>query len=143
MNLQAMRVTTLFEAQIVRMIRNATSGTYTEANMYIDDIQQKEFFHPELKLWLYVDHETIAPVGFGFLTIRNGKLFATLGVLPEFQSLGAGQIIYKHLYEVAEQDLYLEIFGDNRPSLVAAMKAGFDIIPGSINDKTILLIRKK
>ena len=128
------------DAQIVRYIRNEIRGNLTNNSAFITSREQDTWFAAlpiknELFLYKNIDY---APIGYGFVVVgSDGRKWGTLGVLPEFQNKGYGQEIYKHLIEVANGDLWIEIFVSNNPSLVAALKSGFVI--QSVGDKTIIL----
>lgn len=128
------------DAQIVRYIRNEIRGNLTNNRAFITSREQDTWFTAlpvKHELFLYKDIN-YAPVGYGFMYVgADDRKWGTLGILPEFHNLGYGQEIYKHLIDVANGDLWIEIFVSNNPSLVAALKCGFVI--QSVGDKTIIL----
>lgn len=128
------------DAQIVRYIRNEIRGNLTNNSAYISSMDQHVWFArlpQQNKLFLYRDVYA-APVGYGYINVgSDGRKWGTLGVLPEFQNNGYGQEIYNDLIASADNDLWIEIFTNNNPSLVAALKCGFVI--QTIGDKTIIL----
>ena len=136
--MQIKLVETLLDAQIVRMIRNTARERMTQNTRFITSQEQVAWFtkHTETKdkLYLYLD-EYNSPLGYGYIRYTD-KAWGTLAVLEEFQSKGYGTDIYAHLVKEA-RDLWLEIFSDNSPSLIAALKNGFEI--QSMNDKIVLL----
>ncbi len=134
-------VTTLEDAQTVRMIRNQLKGYMTNDSTHITPEQQTLWFDKYRrsgnKLYLYYEDSTDSVVGFGYVRVQEDKkLWGTLAVLPEFQSKGYGTEIYRHMTRYAGT-LWIEIYANNNASLIAALKSGFEI--QYINDKVIVL----
>lgn len=131
-------VETISDAQIVRMIRNSVKEYMTNHSSHITAENQVLWFQRHIKtnnkLYLYIDHN-YAPVGYGYLKYDD-RVWATLGLFEEFFNQGFGTEIYKHLIEEG-RDVWIEIFSNNSPSLIAALKNGFNI--ESMNDKIVLL----
>lgn len=131
----------LEEAQIVRMIRNQLKDFMTNHRTHITPEQQREWFvmFPDsnmLELWR---DDNDAPIGYTLVTLKDGIYYGTLAVLPEFHNQGYGTEMYKHMVSsVAPNKLHIEIFADNTPSLVAALKSGFTIV--SATDKLVTLV---
>lgn len=135
MILRAEQVTTLEQAQLVRLIRNECRSYMTNDSRFISSAQQEKWFSAfNADLFLYYDPYS-AVVGYGMIT--NG--FGTLALLEEFRSMGYGTEVYKHLTSLCTP-LKIEIFSDNIPSLISALKSGF--VLDTMNDKTISLIYK-
>ena len=132
-------VLTLEEAQIVRDIRNSMRNYMTRNAAFISSAQQKVRFealkHSNDKLFLYYD-DNHASIGYGLWRLGGALAWGTLALKEEYHNQGYGTEIYKHLISL-NGELWIEIFSDNRPSLIAAMKAGFDII--DIRDKIVIL----
>jgi GNAT superfamily N-acetyltransferase len=136
------KVKTLEQAQIVRMIRNEGRAYMTNNTAFISSEDQHRWFligdRDNRQLYLYYDNYD-SPVGFGYLQVKSNKTWATLAVYKEYHNTGYGTKIYQHLASLSE--IWIEIFSDNRSSLVAALKAGFEI--QSMNDKIIVLRKDK
>ncbi len=145
MDISSYLVYDLFDAQLVRMIRNELRSFMTQNTNFITSETQEQWFNEHLstnnQLFLYCD-EFGAPIGYGYIRYQDdmGKAWGTLAVMPEFQSQGYGTEIYKHLLSLVDE-LYIEIFADNNASLIAALKAGFVI--RNVSDKTITLVVRK
>lgn len=135
------RVDTLESAQIVRSIRNQLRKFMTQDQSFITSEVQSAWYGTHLlttnSLFLYYD-DYMAPIGYGYIRNKDNKKWGTLAVLEEFQNSGYGTQIYNHLFMTAEE-LWLEIFSDNSPSLIAALKNGFTV--EGMDDK-VLLLRK-
>ena len=93
--LSATPATKRAHADRIRLIRNATRGTYSQAN---DEIswwdQQQWWMKTEGKrlAWLYSDETGI--VGFGVLLLQDdGYWTTTVGVLPDHGGKGYGKAI--------------------------------------------------
>lgn len=133
--LHPIRVDTIQHAQIVRSIRNEVRSFMTTNHAHISATEQYSWWDLSRVLYLY-ENLLGAYVGFGYIREVNGKKWGTLAVSPEFQNEGYGTDIYKHLLEIAGE-LWLEIYSDNSPSLVAALKNGF--VVQSANETTVTL----
>jgi RimJ/RimL family protein N-acetyltransferase len=129
------------DLQVVRMIRNELKDFMTNHRAHITPEQQIKWFKnlsDKDALLLWVD-EHDAPIGYTFVTLKDGIYYGTLAVLPEFHNQGYGTEMYKHMVSsVAPDKLHIEIFADNTPSLVAALKSGFTIV--SATDKLVTLV---
>lgn len=133
-------VTTIEQAQIVRFIRNIVRMHMTNDSREITSTEQIKFFNKvqeggNIFLHLYYD-ENMAPVGFSLVQLKNDRWWGTLAVHPEFQNMGCGTEIYRHMKSLVPT-LWIEIFSDNNASLISALKAGFAIV--GMNDHTITL----
>jgi GNAT superfamily N-acetyltransferase len=133
--LQPIRVDTIQHAQIVRLIRNEVKSFMTSDHKHITAEEQYSWWDLSRVLYLYENLLGVY-IGFGYIREINGKKWGTLAVLPEFQNEGYGTDIYKHLLDVAGE-LWLEIYSDNTPSLIAALKNGF--VVQSANEITVTL----
>lgn len=133
------------DAQMVRSIRNRVKDNLTNDHSFIDAQKQYDWFlnldHSTNILYLYSEGDTQAIVGFGYLRKVKDRWYATLAVEEEFRGKKYGIEIYNHLKNASEDDLWLEIYSDNNPSLRAALAADFKIV--DILDKTILLVYRK
>jgi len=139
-----MLVRDVIDAQIVRMIRNELKNFMTNHRAHITPMQQREWFvmlsdDNLLELWFDVSE---APIGYTLVMLKDGKYYGTLAVLPEFHNQGYGTEMYTHMVEWVRdchsEKLHIEIFADNTPSLVAALKSGFTIV--SATDKLVTLV---
>lgn len=136
----AKKVTSIEQVQIVRLIRNIVRHHMTNYSGEVTSAEQVKFFSrvqedQSIFLHLYYD-ENLAPVGYSFVQKKNDRYWGTLAVHPEFQSMGYGTEIYKHMKSLVPV-LWVEIFSDNNASLISALRAGF-IIQGA-HDQVILL----
>ena len=142
--LYQIKVNNLERAEVVRTIRNQVRKNMTGDSTFISAEKQIEWFErskPE-DLYLYRDDDGVF-VGYGYISMRYGYYYLTLGVIPTEQNKGYGTIIYNNLTQLVrdkyQAPTYIEIFSDNNPSLIAALKAGFTIY--GANDKTVLLVK--
>ena len=132
------RVTTLEQAQLVRIIRNTVRHYMTQYTNFIDSRDQSNWFvsliqgNDDIQLYLYYD-EYDSVIGYGMVNNQYG----TLALLEEFRNKGYGTEIYKHLHSLYKP-LKIEIYCDNNPSLISALKAGFKIV--SVDDKCTHLV---
>lgn len=134
MILTVIRIETLYQAQLLRLIRNNCKEYMTNYRTHITPEQQEKWYRnvlPTLEAYLFFDPNE-ALVGFGL--IRDG--WGTLGLLEEFRGLGYGVEIYQFLTSI-NPNLMIEVFADNSPSLISALKAGFE--PIHIIDKLVQL----
>ena len=134
----AKQVITLEQAQLVRIIRNTVRHYMTQHTTFISSEDQSSWFNLVVKgndsihLYLYYD-EYDSIVGYGMVN----KGYGTLALLEEFRNKGYGTQIYKHLHSLYNP-LKIDIYCDNNPSLVSAIKAGFKIV--SVDDKCVHLV---
>lgn len=131
--------------QVIRMIRNELKDFMTNHRAHITPDQQDTWYTSFVnsgtdRLCLYLDTYS-APIGYTLVTLKNDKYYGTLAVLPEFHGNGYGTEMYTDMVAYANlyrQPLHIEIFADNKPSLVAALKAGFQL--ETITDKLVTLV---
>lgn len=133
--------------QVIRMIRNDLKDFMTNYRTHITPDQQDTWYASYVnsgidQLCVYLDTFS-APIGYTYISQKDGKLYGTLAVLPEFQGNGFGTEMYTDMIKYANsyrQPLHIEIFADNTSSLIAAFKAGFNIVYAT--DKLVTLVSK-
>jgi RimJ/RimL family protein N-acetyltransferase len=142
--MNARRVTTLDEVEILRQIRNSGRQWMTRHTAEITIEEQQAWWRtavhdPSLDVWLFRVAET--DIGYGLLRIEKGLEWCSLAVLPRYQGQGYGTQIYRWLALSSDQDVYAEILADNTPSIRAALKAGFSVAYAM--DRHAVLVHKK
>lgn len=135
--------TTLWDAEVVRIIRNSGRQWMTRDTHEIGyDDQQAWWAARDLatcRIWLARVAET--DVAYGLLRLENDRWWCSLAVLPRYQGNGYGSEIYRYLALATDQDVWAEILADNTPSIRACLRAGFQI--SHALDKHAVLVHRK
>lgn len=142
--MNARSVTTDWEAEVVRVIRNSGRQWMTRHTDEIMYDQQRAWWRdaahdPSLDLWLFSVSAT--DIGYGMVRLESGKEWCSLAVLPRYQGNGYGTQIYQHLALSTIKDVWAEILADNTPSIKACLNAGFQVAYAM--DKHAVLVHKK
>lgn len=118
----------LEDYQHVRSLRNTVKSYMTNDRQHITEQQQQIFMKRADPLFLYfTDYNSF--IGYSLIKEKGGRYFGSLAIVEEFRGKGFGVKIYKHMQEVIQTihtDLWLDIYCDNNPSIIAALKAGFE-----------------
>lgn len=142
--MNARLVTTDWEAEVVRVIRNSGRQWMTRDTSEITYDQQQAWWKnachdPSFDLWLFSVSAT--DIGYGMVRLENDKEWCSLAVLPRYQGNGYGTEIYRYLALSTAQDVWAEILADNTPSIKACLNAGFQVAYAM--DKHAVLVHKK
>lgn len=136
--------TTERDAEVVRVIRNSGRQWMTRDTREIGYDQQQEWWKKNAgsfycRIWIGRVAET--DVAYGLLRLDSGRWWASLAILPRYQSNGYGTECYRFLAAATDQDVYAEILADNSPSIKACLNAGYQIAYAM--DKHAVLVHKK
>lgn len=125
-------VTTLADAQRVRMIRNECCRFMTNHQQTITSRQQREWFrkvYPCSHSYLYLYFYGRQCVGYGALRNDGDCLWVTEAVRKSYRGKGIGKAILSSLKQRSTPTpLRAEIWSYNTPSLVLHLKSGFELV---------------
>lgn len=145
--MQSRVATTITDYQHIRKLRNAVRNFMTSDRSIISEEQQFSFYRLTYAgqdrdhVDIYMHYSQWGSfVGYSLLTRRGDKWYGTLAVDEEFRGQGYGTAIYKHMQACAEE-IWLEIYSDNRASFISASKAGFTI--DGLNDGRLIMVWRK
>lgn len=108
------------QVEAMRQLRNA--GRHGFANdqreIGIDDQQAWWLANRRtMRGWLYLTQDG-STAGYGLLRqSEDGRWWSSVAVAPIFQGLGFGIQIMRHLFQVADGELWAEVLKTNEPSL--------------------------
>src|SRR5437868_6972796 len=138
LRLFARTVETAEDVEQLRRMRNHCREWMTRDRSLISAERPAEWWQerdPTLRACVYCTQRE--DVGFGLLRQESGRWWATLGVLQDWRGRGLGTEIYRHLFRLVREEVWIEVRTDNKPSLAAALRAGF-IPVETFSDKTVL-----
>lgn len=134
MNLQGAVATTEVEVETMRRLRNDGREQMTEDRSLVSRRQQMVWWERVSRLPA-VDFQPIIYrfgdeiIGYGMLTRRDGRLCVSLSVAMSRRGEGFGTRIYRDLAAragVLGERCWAIVFRDNVPSLLAALRAGYE-----------------
>ncbi len=123
----------------------------TEDKSEITAEQQREWWERSSKLprndfdlavyWPLSGRLDTEVVGYGMLTRRDGLLYVSLAVDPEYRGRGYGSDIYSATFNGVNESVYAAIYENNIASIKAAEKAGFKFLEK--RDNMVVYVRSK
>lgn len=129
----------LGEAMAVRRLRNSCREHLTNFQGRIGLLQQFRWYlgyyrrarrSGHYRLYLWRDEQDLL-VGYGALSLYDGKLLVTECVATEHRGKGYGKFILRDLIRIAreeDRDLVAEIWATNEASVTLHERAGFKLV---------------
>lgn len=135
--------TELSDAEIVRAIRNSGRQWMTRDTHELTAVEQAAWWsrRDPVTCPIWLARISATDVGYGLLRRENGRVWASLAVLPQFRGQGYGTMIYRYLALAVSVDVWAEILADNTPSIRACLRAGYQI--AYAQDKLATLVYRK
>jgi GNAT superfamily N-acetyltransferase len=127
--MRARAVTTEQDLEALRQIRNSGREWMTRDTAEISPEQQAAWWaarDPETCMVFLFSHQD-TDIGYGMLRRIDDYWWCSLAVLPHKRGQGYGEQIYRWL-GATEGAVWAEIAATNTPSLIAALRAGFELI---------------
>lgn len=109
------RVTTLAEAEILRVIRNECREYMTRHTDHITEEQQREWFKDafrkyELYIVYYLEHGSVLlDAGFGVIHKNENEFLLTGGLRPDMRNKGLGKNLFKFLIDQCHKSLPIRL----------------------------------
>lgn len=139
------RVTTLAEAETLRVIRNKCKNFMTRSTEEISYEQQQEWFKTAYKKYeLYIAYAVeygacVVDAGYGLIHLNEGEYMLSGGLVPEYRDKGLGSILFKFLVDNCNklQPIRLEVLKNNTRAFKTYEKLNF-VVTGE-NDKVYFM----
>jgi len=108
--------------EILRNIRNASAGTYSNDNTHISQERQLAWWEStknRLMGWLYIQvHSPYDSIGFGIVRLSDdGNWWNSIGVSPSFKGQGYGSFITHDILSRYNGRIYAAVRRDNIPGI--------------------------
>lgn len=138
MSLTLHEMTTFEQSIEMMMIRNDVREFMTHDQSPISYSRQQNWFenkyYPALKAgeiigYLLVDDEELKYIGYGLISLREGKWWVSGGLVPEARGKGAGEFLFGQLTEkvhrIDEQECWLDVLSSNEVARKLYEKLGY------------------
>ncbi len=153
-NISFKPATTLFEAFIVRCLRNECRTYLTNYQKKIGIFQQiywyLSYYRKAVRAGIYrvflARNDQGQPVGYGALNLTNGQLRVTECVARKYRGRGWGTAILENLITIAKREQYpliAEIWATNKISIALHRKCGFKLEKTKVKSGHKLYIYRK